>query len=51
MNRNGFVARYQRWRRYRQTVRELESLSTRELGDLGIIRADIPRVARDASRL
>lgn len=43
------VSRYQRWRRYRTTVRELENLTTRELEDLGISRADIHRVARQAS--
>jgi len=43
------VNRYQRWRRYRTTVRELENLTTRELEDLGISRADIHRVARQAS--
>lgn len=37
---------YRRWRNYRRTVNELERLSTRELNDLGISRADIPRVAR-----
>ena len=43
--------RYRRWRRYRETVRELQGLSTRELNDLGINRGDISRLAREASRL
>ena len=43
--------RIRRWRRYRETVRELESLSTHELNDLGIRRVDIGRLAREASRL
>ncbi|MBV2142898.1 DUF1127 domain-containing protein [Falsochrobactrum sp. TDYN1] len=37
---------YNNWRRYRETVNELSQLSTRELNDLGISRADIPHVAR-----
>ena len=43
--------RYRRWRRYRETVRELKGLSSRELTDLGILPADISRLAREASRL
>lgn len=34
---------------YRQTVTELESLSTRELGDLGLSRASIRETARMAA--
>lgn len=34
---------------YRQTVRELSELSTRDLDDLGISRAAIPGIARDAT--
>jgi len=34
--------------RYRRTVRELSALSDRELHDLGIVRCDISRVARQA---
>lgn len=48
---NAVYSRYQRWRRYRQTVRELQALSGRELTDLGILRADIGRLAREAARL
>jgi uncharacterized protein YjiS (DUF1127 family) len=44
------VNRYRRWRRYRDTVRELEGLTARELTDLGIHRGDIRRLAREASR-
>ncbi len=47
--KNDLMSRYQRWRRYRTTVRELENLSRRELDDLGLSRADIHRVARQAS--
>ncbi len=42
------VHEYKNWRRYRNTVNELSRLSTRELNDLGINRADIPFVARKA---
>lgn len=50
-NTHSMFDRFRRWRRYRQTVRELEGLSARELTDLGIHRGDIGRVAREASRL
>lgn len=36
------------WNRVRQTRNELNSLSTRELDDLGISRGDIPFIARRA---
>jgi uncharacterized protein YjiS (DUF1127 family) len=42
--------RYSRWQRYNRTVTELESLSNRDLADLGISRSDIPRLAREAVR-
>jgi uncharacterized protein YjiS (DUF1127 family) len=38
------------WKRYSRTVSELNALSNRELSDLGLARADIPRVAREATR-
>jgi uncharacterized protein YjiS (DUF1127 family) len=38
------------WKRYSRTVSELESLSNRELADLGLSRTDIARVAREAAR-
>ncbi len=40
------VRSYKSWRRYRETVNELNRLSHRELADLGISRTDIPTVAR-----
>ncbi len=40
---------FNQWRRYRATVRELSKLTTRELNDLGLSRADIDFVARRAS--
>lgn len=39
---------FQKWRRIRATMNELYGLSDRELSDLGISRADIPRISRDA---
>ncbi|MDQ0457219.1 DUF1127 domain-containing protein [Rhizobium paknamense] len=36
------------WRKFRQTVTELDRMSDRELNDLGIGRGDIRRVARHA---
>lgn len=44
------VARsFNNWRKYRQTVSELGRMSNRDLHDLGIDRADIQRVAREAA--
>ncbi|GAC1042340.1 MULTISPECIES: DUF1127 domain-containing protein [Rhizobium] len=40
---------FNNWRKYRQTVNELGRMSARELHDLGIDRADIHRVAREAT--
>ena len=37
---------FRNWRTYRTTVSELSRLSNRQLGDLGIDRADIRKVAR-----
>ncbi len=43
------VARsFNNWRKYRQTVTELGRMSSRELQDLGINRADIHSVARQS---
>ncbi|CDZ25415.1 MULTISPECIES: DUF1127 domain-containing protein [Rhizobium/Agrobacterium group] len=43
------VARsFNNWRKYRQTVTELGRMTSRELQDLGIDRADIRNVARAA---
>jgi uncharacterized protein YjiS (DUF1127 family) len=35
------------WKRYNASLRELYQLGDRELGDIGITRSDIPRVAWD----
>jgi uncharacterized protein YjiS (DUF1127 family) len=49
MNMN--IARaYNNWVKYRQTVNELGRMTNRELGDLGIAREDIRKVARQAVR-
>ncbi|PHP67960.1 DUF1127 domain-containing protein [Zhengella mangrovi] len=42
------IRNYRNWRRERETINELSRLSTRELNDLGIARADIPFIARQA---
>jgi len=42
------IRNYRNWRRYRETVTELNRLSNRELTDLGIARASIREVARKA---
>jgi uncharacterized protein YjiS (DUF1127 family) len=42
------VSSYKYWRRYRATVSELGRLTSCQLKDLGIERADIPFVARKA---
>ncbi|WP_082520599.1 DUF1127 domain-containing protein [Rhizobium sp. Root482] len=34
------------WRKYRQTVNELDRMTNRELNDIGINRGDIRSVAR-----
>jgi uncharacterized protein YjiS (DUF1127 family) len=38
------------WHQYRETVRELERLTDRELSDLGIGRRHIREIARQAIR-
>jgi uncharacterized protein YjiS (DUF1127 family) len=43
------VGAYRQWRRYNQSLRELNQLGDRELADIGISRADIPRVAWEHS--
>ncbi|UXN02264.1 MULTISPECIES: DUF1127 domain-containing protein [unclassified Bartonella] len=44
------VRSFNNWRSYRTTVNELSRLSNRELNDLGINRAEIPSIARRATR-
>ncbi len=46
-----FITRYFRTRRvYWNVVRELSEYSDRELHDIGIDRAEIPRIALEAAR-
>lgn len=40
------LSKLRQYQRYRQTVRELEQLSDRELDDVGLSRAEIDHVAR-----
>jgi uncharacterized protein YjiS (DUF1127 family) len=40
------IRNYRNWRRYRDTVSELNRLSNRELSDLGIARGDIRYIAK-----
>ena len=48
VNEMNLIRSYSNWRRYRETCNELSRLSQRELSDLGIARADIPSIARQA---
>ena len=43
-------SRINTWKRYNRTVSELQALTNRELADLGIARADIGRIARQAAQ-
>jgi len=38
------------WRRYESSLRELSRLGDRELADIGVVRSDIPRLARESAR-
>lgn len=40
---------YRNYKSVQATKRELSRLSNRELADIGISRADIPRLAREAA--
>lgn len=40
------VGKFKQWRNYRRTVNELNTLTVRELNDLGINRSDIHFIAR-----
>ncbi len=42
---------YRRWASYRQTVKELSALNSRQLQDLGISRGDIAAVSRQHASL
>ncbi len=43
-------SRYSSWKQIKRTESALESLSFRELEDMGIARGDIPALARGAAR-
>jgi uncharacterized protein YjiS (DUF1127 family) len=45
---NDFVRNYQQYKRYKLTVSELNKLTDRDLADLGLVRCDIDRVARES---
>ena len=45
----GIADNRRRYSQYRQTLRELDSLSDRELNDLGLHRAMIEQVSLDAA--
>ncbi len=44
----GYAKNIEKYRLYRQTVKELSNLSDRELNDLNISRWDIERIARES---
>lgn len=46
---NRLVSTYKAWRKYRETYNELMRLSSRDLADLGISRAEIPSIARQTA--
>ena len=46
---NSIAQSYARYRKYRDTLNELDNLSERELDDLGLNRSDVRRVARNAA--
>ena len=46
---NRIVSTYRAWRKYRETYNELMRLSSRDLADLGINRAEIPTIARQSA--
>lgn len=41
--------RFAKYQKYRETLAELNSLSDREIHDLGVSRANIRDIARDAA--
>lgn len=47
---SAIVSFLRRWRRYNANLRELYQLGDRELADIGITRADIPRIAWEDSQ-
>ena len=43
------VHAFHQWRRYNESLRELNRLGDHELADIGLTRGDIPRVAWEQS--
>lgn len=50
-HRAGLAGWFARRRAVRSALAELEALSDRDLADVGLTRADVPRVAASAARL
>ena len=46
----GLVRMLRVWRRYNESLRELNRLVDRELADIGITRCDVQRIAWEAAR-
>jgi len=46
-----FIRLFPAWRRYETSLHELSYLGDRELADMGIVRSDIPRLARESIRI
>jgi uncharacterized protein YjiS (DUF1127 family) len=46
---NRLITTYRAWRKYRETYNELMRLTSRDLADLGINRAEIPAIARQSA--
>jgi uncharacterized protein YjiS (DUF1127 family) len=47
---SGLVRMFRAWRRYNESLRELNRLDDRELADIGISRSDIQRIAWESAR-
>ena len=43
------VGAYRQWRKYNESLRELNRLGDHELADIGLTRGDIPRAAWEHS--
>lgn len=46
---SNLIGVFQQWRRYNESVRQLNQLGDRELADIGLRRGDIPRAALENS--
>lgn len=43
------VTRFRRWKKAQQGIRELRSMTDKDLADIGISRYDIERIVREAT--